>query len=96
MTIGSGFPSFARIPLQHPVQVLGRQPAPQPSPRVLLGPLEERLAETLVEAFGRSGSVEAARAFSSSTQSRVAAPGRPVRVPSAETERSVRCGAGAQ
>jgi hypothetical protein len=36
---------------EDPLQLLGRQPAPEPTPRVLLGSLEERLAEAPVQAF---------------------------------------------
>ena len=33
-----------------PLQLLGRQPAPEPSSRVLLGTRDERLTEALVQA----------------------------------------------
>jgi len=36
---------------QHPLQLLGRQPATEASPRVLLGAFEERRTEALVQAF---------------------------------------------
>jgi len=35
---------------QHALQLLGGQPAPEASPRVHLGALDERLAEALVQA----------------------------------------------
>ena len=38
-----------RIAPQHPLHLLGGQPASQPSPRVLLGSLDERLTEALVQ-----------------------------------------------
>ena len=69
---------------QDALQLLGRQPATEPSPRVLLGSLDERLAEALVQAVAALLIGVSRPAFSSSTQSRVAAPGRPVRVPSCE------------
>jgi hypothetical protein len=42
-------PNVARIPPQHPLQLLGREPASEPPPRVFLGSLDERLTEALVE-----------------------------------------------
>ena len=41
---------IARIPPQHPLQLLGRQPASKQSPHVHLGSLDERLTETLIQA----------------------------------------------
>ena len=41
---------IARVSPQHPLQLLARQPATEPS-RVLLGTVEERLAQALVQAF---------------------------------------------
>ena len=73
-----------RVSPEGPLQLLGRQPAPEASPRALLGPADERLAGRLLRRSQGSGSPEAARAFSSFTQSRAAAPGRPVCVPSRE------------
>jgi hypothetical protein len=35
---------------QHPLELLGGQPATEPPPRVLLGSRDERLTEALVEA----------------------------------------------
>jgi hypothetical protein len=50
--VGSRLPPHhvPRIPPQHPLQLLGRQPAPETSPRVLLGSLDERLTKALVQA----------------------------------------------
>ena len=39
-----------RISPQHPLQLLGREPASQQSPHVHLGALDERLTEALVQA----------------------------------------------
>jgi hypothetical protein len=41
-----------RLPPQYPLKLLRRQPANEPSPRVLLGSLDERLTEALVQAGG--------------------------------------------
>jgi len=46
-------PALRQIPgiaPQHPLQLLGRQPATEPSPRVLLGSLDERLSTAFVQA----------------------------------------------
>ena len=43
-------PKIAGVPPQHPLQLLSRQPATETSPRVFLGPRDECLTETLVQA----------------------------------------------
>jgi hypothetical protein len=49
---GSLLPSVPHVPRiapQHPLQLLGREPTSQHSPRVFLGSLDERLAKALVQ-----------------------------------------------
>ena len=46
--------TVTRVVPQHPLQLLGRQPSPQPSARVLLGSIEERLTKALVQAGART------------------------------------------
>ena len=41
---------ITRIPPQHSLQLLGREPPTQPPPRVRLGSVDERLTEALVQA----------------------------------------------
>ena len=51
--VGSLLPplrQITRIAPQHPLQLLGRQAAPEPSPRVLFGSRDERSPEALVQA----------------------------------------------
>jgi hypothetical protein len=69
-------PHVARIP-QHALQVLGHQPTSQPSPGVLLGSLDRRLTEALVQAGATqpaasvsSGDRSPARSRGSTSQSR--------------------------
>jgi hypothetical protein len=47
----AALPDVPRIPSQHPLQLLGRQASTEPSPRVLLGSLDERPAEVPVQAL---------------------------------------------
>ena len=90
-------PHIPRVRPQQPLQFLRRQPSSEPSARVLLGSLDEGLAQALVQAFaalGISGSRPRLQVVHDQVQSSgPRTPGaRPVPPPGAE--RWVRCGAG--
>jgi hypothetical protein len=82
-----------RIPPEDPLQLLGRQPATEASPRVPLRSLDERRTEALLQPFATlliSGSRSCLQVVHAVQSNGPRTPGaRPM-------ERSARCGAGGQ